>query len=189
MSNFQHCYYSFWMNYLIISKNIKLRLVETSDAAFIIDLRINNGTYLSYISRNIDKQIEWINYYKKRENLNIDFYFVIEDNNLNKLGTIRIYNINYVESQFTFGSFIIMNSEKKSKYTALEAINEIFNYAFDTLNLNICVFDCRKNNDKANKFYQKYQADLIDENEINYFYKLSKKKFLRNFLKFKSVYS
>jgi hypothetical protein len=54
-------------NSAISSKNIILRLVEVADAEFIINLRLKKGQFLSKTDTNIQKQVEWIMQYKKRE--------------------------------------------------------------------------------------------------------------------------
>jgi RimJ/RimL family protein N-acetyltransferase len=172
----------------IKSKNINFRLVEPNNAAFIVNLRRENGKYLSPTNNDVNKQIEWINKYKDREdNLN-EFYYIIEDKSLNKVGTVRLYNINYKKKTFTFGSFIVDKSLTLQKFIPLEAITEIFNYAFNVLKLDKVNFDCRKNNDAANNFYKRFKAKIIDEDNLNYYYEYTKKCFLGNINHYRSVY-
>mgnify|MGYP003706666207 CR=1 FL=1 len=174
-------------NLITSSKNINLHLVEVEDAEFIVNLRLKKGQFLSKTDSDVEKQIEWIKEYKNREKFKEEYYFIIEDKNFNKLGTIRIYNINYEEKLFTFGSFIV-NNHPNNKYIALESITAIFDFAFNILQLEQCYFDCRKNNKKANDFYIRYQAEIIKENESDYFYQYNKETFLKNISNYKLIY-
>ncbi|WP_431199786.1 hypothetical protein ACRQ5D_13170 [Mucilaginibacter sp. P25] len=55
-------------------------MVEESDAEFILSLRTDpvHARYLTHTDNNLQKQIEWIRAYKKREKngRNITFYFL-----------------------------------------------------------------------------------------------------------------
>ena len=162
------------MNKIIIGKNINFRLVEIEDAEFILNLRLEKGEFLSATNPNLAEQENWIKSYKKREELKEEYYFIIENKNGLRAGTIRLYDIDYKTKTFTFGSFIVdRESESIHKLSAFEAINLIFEFAFEKLSLNNCFFDCRKNNRKANDFYIRFGAKIIKEDDLDYFYKFS----------------
>tara|TARA_Y100000385_G_scaffold272962_1_gene314323 strand:+ start:238 stop:783 length:546 start_codon:yes stop_codon:yes gene_type:complete len=173
---------------LIKGKNVNLRLVNEFDAEFIINLRLKKGEFLSQTDPDIKKQKDWIKEYKKRERNKEEFYFIIEDKQNNKLGSVRIYNINYKENRFTFGSFIIDKDLSNDKYIALESITLAFDFSFNKLGLDHCYFDCRKNNKIANNFYNRYGISIIDEDNMDYFYYYNKKYFIKDFQKHKFIY-
>jgi RimJ/RimL family protein N-acetyltransferase len=162
------------MNKITIGKNINLRLVEINDAEFIVNLRLKKGEFLSTTNPNLTEQENWIKSYKKREELKEEYYFIIENKNGMRAGTIRLYDIDYKTKKFTFGSFIVDREiEYTHKLSAFEAMNLIFDFAFKKLSLNNCFFDCRKNNRKANDFYIRFGAKIIKEDDIDYFYNFS----------------
>jgi RimJ/RimL family protein N-acetyltransferase len=162
------------MNKIITGKNINLHLVEIADAEFILNLRLKKGEFLSATNPNLKEQENWIKSYKKREELKEEYYFIIKNKNGLKTGTIRLYDINYKTKTFTFGSFIVDREiEYTHKLSAFEAMNLIFDFAFEKLSLNNCFFDCRKNNHKANNFYIRFGAKIIKKDEIDYFYNFS----------------
>lgn len=168
---------------IIESKNIKLRSVEISDAQFILGLRLNRGQFLSQTNPSLQNQINWIEAYKERESQNLEYYFVIEDFFGNSLGVVRIYQINYQEKTFTFGSFII-DEKSTYKYCALEAMTAVFKFCFFDLKLEKCFFDCRKNNDIANNFYQRYGAKIINSDDVDIYYVYQKNWFDRDYKKY-----
>ena len=162
------------MNKIIIGKNINFRLVEIEDAEFIINLRLKKGEFLSATNPNLIEQENWIKSYKKREESGEEYYFIIENKNGLRAGTIRLYDIDFKTKTFTFGSFIVdRESESIHKLSALEAINLLFEFAFEKLSLNNCFFDCRKNNRKANDFYIRFGAKIIKEDALDYFFSFS----------------
>ena len=163
----------------IIGKNINLRLAEVSDAEFTLNLRLNRGKLLSKTTNNLEQQKEWIAKYKKREKNGSEYYFIIENKNNFSVGVIRIYEINFENKLFAFGSFII-DENLCYKYTALEAITLVFNYAFNVLNLEKCLFDCKKINNRANRFYARYEAIPLGEDDINFYYEYNKDLFNKN---------
>lgn len=165
----------------ISGKNINLRLIETNDAEFVVNLRRRYGTYLSYTEDNVQRQIKWIECYKKRELEDLEYYFIITNKKFQPIGTIRIYNID--KKSFTFGSFIV-DKNQQIRLAALEAITLMFDYAFSKLNLDKCFFDCRKDNMSANNFYNRYGADKVGETDLDFLYKYHKDNFIKNSKKY-----
>ena len=62
----------------IKGKNVNLRLVNESDAEFIINLRIKRGEFLSQTDPDIKKQKDWISQYKIRENNKKEYYLITD---------------------------------------------------------------------------------------------------------------
>ena len=175
------------MNKIIIGKNINFRLVEIEDAEFILNLRLKKGEFLSATNPNLIEQENWIKSYKKREELKEEYYFIIENKNGLRAGTIRLYDIDYKTKTFTFGSFIVdRQSESIHKLSAFEAINLIFEFAYEKLSLNNCFFDCRKNNRKANDFYIRFGAKIIKEDDLDYFFNFTFDDYQISKLKYKT---
>lgn len=118
----------------ISGKFITLRLVNLKDAEFILNLRAKKGEFLSKSNIDLSEQNEWLKKYKKREEGDLEYYFIIENKEQIAVGTIRIYDIDHENKKFTFGSFIV-DANFAHKYSALEAITLIFDLAFDKMNL------------------------------------------------------
>lgn len=96
-------------NFHIEKFGLYCRLVTEKDASFILKLRTdkNLSKYIHSTPNDINKQIEWIREYKKRERLGLEYYFVFEKNNL-AIGLNRIYNIS--GNTFTTGSWLFVSS-------------------------------------------------------------------------------
>lgn len=89
---------------ILQSKTVKLRLVNESDASFILSLRLNENynKFLSSVNNDIEKQKVWIRNYKQKENNNEEFYFIIETLDGIPCGTVRIYDIH--NNSFSWGA-------------------------------------------------------------------------------------
>lgn len=157
----------------IIGKHLKLRLVETEDAQFILDLRNNDNLnkYLSRTDSNLENQKKWIENYKIREIEKKEFYFIIEDNLTNPYGTIRIYNINEEKKEFEWGSWIL--KENRPRNFSYFSIIESFNFAFEQLSLEKALIEVYKENLKANYLYKKIGAELVKNDFEKNFYEYS----------------
>ena len=167
----------------IVGKDISLKPVREEDAAFILDLRTDKelGKYLSATEYDLEKQIGWIRSYIQKEKQKDEFYFIIQENSsLNRIGTIRLYNIDKELRSFTFGSFIINKALTNIKSAAPKAMNLVLNFAFEELGLEDCFFDCRIGNHKANQFYERFGAKVIKKDEIDIYYHYSKNEFKSN---------
>ena len=172
----------------ILGKHINLRLVNLEDAEFILNLRTKKGEFLSKTDIDVGKQIEWLKEYKKRESKNLEYYFIVESKESVRLGTIRVYEMDFEGKKFTFGSFII-DGEISPKYSALEAIVMTFNFAFNQLGFQICFFDCRKNNDHANAFYLRFGAKIINEDGLDFYYEYDDELFKKNHNQYIKIFS
>ena len=81
------------IDYKVDRYGLQARLVEEKDAQFIVDLRTNHHTrFMSTVSGDLRKQIEWIRSYKKRESEGTDYYFIFSKDGKN-IGLNRIYDI------------------------------------------------------------------------------------------------
>ncbi|MFT5795953.1 MAG: RimJ/RimL family protein N-acetyltransferase [Ulvibacter sp.] len=154
----------------IQGKNIHLRLVEISDAEFIIELRLKKGKFLSDTDDNIEKQKEWISQYKEREKNKKEYYFIIGGEGGKRLGTVRVYGI--VDNSFCWGSWLVSNEAPKS--SAIESAMLLYSFTFNKLKFKKSYFDVRKGNVSVARFHKRFGATVIKEDEENYFFVLTR---------------
>ena len=167
----------------ISGKNINLKTVSPNDAKFIYELRSNGlkTKYLSKINGTINNQRDWILEYKKREHLKQEFYFVIESKSSEQLGLVRLYD--FKDDSFCWGSWLI--KEDAPKFTAIESALQVYEFAFYQLNFQNSHFDVRKNNTKVIAFHQRFGAEIINDNELDYFFTFKKNDYEKTKLKYK----
>lgn len=160
---------------IIQGKNINLKTVEVLDASFIYNMRKDEKKtiYLSKVEGTIDTQKEWIKNYKEREEKKQEFYFVIESKNNEKLGLVRLYD--FKDSSFCWGSWLIKENAPKS--TAIESALQVYEFAFYNLKFKKSHFDVRKDNKKVIAFHKRFGAEIIDKNEIDYFFNFKKENY------------
>ena len=65
---------------MLKSKTISMRLIEESDAEFVLSLRLDPryNNFLSKVEANLDGQKKWIRNYKNDERDKKQFYLIIE---------------------------------------------------------------------------------------------------------------
>jgi RimJ/RimL family protein N-acetyltransferase len=154
-----------------------LRLVEFDDVAFILKLRTDSkkSQHLNPTDNNVQKQVDWLISYKKREDKGTEFYFIIIGTDGSSIGTYRVSDITKVNA--TAGSWIIVDgSDYKAVY---ESVILMYNFLFDHLMINEIVFNVRKANKKVQKFHELYGSELTHENEIELFYVFKKENLLK----------
>ncbi|WP_051302886.1 GNAT family N-acetyltransferase [Psychromonas aquimarina] len=162
-----------------IGKTIKFRLVEISDAEFINSLRVDGkyNKYLSKVTGSVKDQKEWIKKYKEKEKSGIEYYFIIEKiADKTPIGTVRLYDFASVKGSFSWGSWIL--NENKTRLSAVESAMLVYELAFRTLQFSKCHFEVRKENKGVITFHKKMGAQIIEENEIEYFFNLNKKNYI-----------
>lgn len=154
----------------LIGRSINIRLVEEKDAEFITSLRSDPryNTHLSKVDSDVEKQRKWIRKYKDEEKLGNQYYFIIEDKNGVKCGTVRLYD--FCGDSFCWGSWIL--NENKTRFSALESAFLVYEYAFNILGFKKSHFDVRKENTKVIAFHQKMGAILKSEDNLNNYYEI-----------------
>ncbi|WP_336194571.1 GNAT family N-acetyltransferase [Providencia stuartii] len=155
---------------ILQSKTVKLRLVNESDASFILSLRLNENynKFLSSVNNDIEKQKVWIRNYKQKENNNEEFYFIIETLDGIPCGTVRIYDIH--NNSFSWGSWIL--NESKTRTAAIESALLVYIFGFDIKGYSRCHFEVMKGNEKVISFHEKFNAKRTHEDNIHYFYEV-----------------
>lgn len=154
---------------------VNLREVTIDDVEFILNLRCNQkkSKFLHKTEYNIEKQVNYIKNYLKKDD---EWYFIIENKEHKPLGTIRIYDVK--GKQYTGGSWLMVDEASPSE--VLEGSLLLKNYAFNVLGFEKDCFDVRKENKKVVRFHKICGAKIVNENDIDYFFELTKETFENN---------
>lgn len=156
---------------ILESNTVRLRLVEESDAEFILKLRLDKkyNQFLSSVSPNLQSQKNWIRNYKNDEKIKKQFYFIIERIDGVPCGTVRIYDLK--ENSFCWGSWIL--NEDKTHYAALESAFLVYKFGFKMLGYKRSHFDVMKGNEKVISFHKKMGAKEIDTDQQNRYFEIT----------------
>lgn len=167
--------------------NVKLRLVEETDSSFIISLRTDSlkSRFISPTDLDIEKQKAWIREYKEREKKGNEFYFVAIDQDNIEFATYRIYNKS--ENSIEIGSFVSKPLYNKP-INVIKVDIILKEFVFSSLGYNQLNFEVRKENKSVINYHKKFNPDLIDEDELNYYFTLSKDSFLSTKNKFEKLF-
>lgn len=152
---------------------VLLRTVEASDAEFILKLRTNIdlNRFLSSVDDSIANQVNWINNYKNREESGEEYYFIIEDNDGNKYGTLRAYDIN--EKECMWGSYVLL-PERPNNFSYMSA-SLLFDFLFESLKMEKITMEVFKKNACSIHVCMKMGFKKYDENENKFYMFLEKK--------------
>ena len=169
------------------TKHIYIRLITQSDVDLLLDLRLNQNLnkYLNQVDDDKEQQLNWLKIYKQREVNGTDFYFVIVDKKLGEIGLVRVYDIDYANKSFTWGSWII-KEENRPKYAAIESALLVYEFAFNELNLSLAKFVVDNNNLGVIKFHNRFGAKYLFTDEVNNNFELSKTLYIQ--LKYNQYY-
>lgn len=153
---------------LIVGNKLVMRNAAIVDAAFILSLRTNQqkSRHLSRVSDDLAKQEEWLRAYGENRT---EAYFIIEDLNGNRLGTVRLYDAQ-VDS-FCWGSWILVDGAPTT--AAIESALIVYTYALDVLSFDHSHFQVQKANERVWKFHERFGAERMAGNDAEYEYKIS----------------
>ncbi len=153
------------------SKTIRLRLVEETDAEFILKLRLDEkyNQFLSSVNPDLQSQKDWIKKYKDEEKAKNQFYFIIERLDRTPCGTVRVYDLK--EDSFCWGSWIL--NEDKTRYAALESAFLVYKFGFEVLGFKKSHFDVMKGNERVVSFHKNMGAKETGEDEQNYYFEIT----------------
>jgi RimJ/RimL family protein N-acetyltransferase len=156
---------------------ITIRLVEESDAEFIVSLRTNEklGRFLSQTGSSVEEQRKWIKAYKTREVAGEEYYFIAVGEEGNRYGTTRLYNLE--ADSFTTGSWLFAEKAPSGMAIKTDLIGR--ELAFEELGYDICRFDVRKDNKKVIRFHKSFNPRVIKENDLDIYYELDKASFYK----------
>ncbi|MBF7730511.1 GNAT family N-acetyltransferase [Pseudomonas sp. N040] len=154
------------------SKTVSLRLIESTDAEFVLKLRLDEryNKFISSVSSDVADQREWIKRYKTDEAAGAQFYFIIERNDGTPCGTIRVYDLR--QDSFCWGSWIL--NDDKTRYAALESAFLIYKFGFENLGYIKSHFEVMKGNEKVISFHKKMGAVQVGEDSDNLHFEISK---------------
>ncbi|MEB1072521.1 GNAT family N-acetyltransferase [Citrobacter freundii] len=163
----------------IVGRTVILRDADVSDAQFIVQLRNDEkkGRFISATSSDVSAQVNWLNGYKNSTN---QAYFIINDMNGKRLGTVRIYD--QQEYSFCWGSWIL--SSDAPGHFAVESALMVYKYALK-LGFTNAHFSVTKGNSSVMKFHERFGAKLRDESDEECFYTISNGDILNSLNKYK----
>jgi RimJ/RimL family protein N-acetyltransferase len=155
-------------------KSIFFREINCDDAEFVLGLRTDpdKGKFLSLTVNDVAKQKEFITNYAQSKT---DFYFIICDWNWNRVGTVRLYDIQ--GDSFSWGSWI--KAENAPKNFAIESALLVYDFAFFSLHYPNVHFDVRKGNDRVIDFHKKFDATIVGEDELNFYFHYNLEAYLK----------
>lgn len=152
------------LNPILTGYGAKLRLANVDDAEFILTLR--NMPHVKGKMGDLDISVEqeknWLN---KNIIDPSDYFFVIETQTKNKVGTIGVYNINKQKSVAEAGRLAVL----PNSLLALPACFMLYDFCFQTLHLSKLYAWVVKSNVKVISFdkmlgYKEIQDDNLKTN-------------------------
>lgn len=160
-------------DFLISRYGLDVRLVNVSDASFIYSLRSDKDLtkFISQVNGTLDDQINWIKEYKKREEQGKEYYFIFSFKG-EPQGLARIYNIE--EEHFTQGSWLF----KRDAIDGSSILGNIISceLGFELTGIKYMLTDARKGNN-THKYVRAYHPEILEETELDIFYKISKENY------------
>jgi len=157
-------------NFELDRYGLHVRLVREEDAEFIVKLRTDpqHARFIGHTDNDVNKQIEWLREYKKREELGADYYFIFYKES-RPIVLCRLYNIDWVHLSYTSGSWVSvpgMDYEDVMKCSVV-----MMDIAQDILGLLVDIYDVRKGNTQVLNFHRKIIcAKQYGETELDYLF-------------------
>jgi hypothetical protein len=152
---------------------LKIRLIQDNDAEFICNIRNDfKARFLNGSVNGIEKQVEWIHEYKKREREENEFYFIFW-NGEDRIGTIRFIKID----DFTFesASWLFVKNIPFSIIIRAELFCKDF--AFEYFNFDKCYFYINKKNIQVIRYHNLFQPLKLKEDNHHVYFTLSKEQY------------
>lgn len=152
---------------LVVGKSLSFRDTKVDDAAFILSLRTDEkkSHYLSAVSADLSAQQAWLESYANSQG---QAYFIIEHQK-EPIGTVRLYDAQ--QDSFCWGSWILIDG--RPPHAAIESALMVYSYAVDHLKFQNAHFTVHKGNHRVWGFHERFGAQRIKEDEIEYFYSVS----------------
>ena len=152
----------------ILGKTLIMRNATVTDAAFILSLRMdaNKSRYLSKVTGELIDQKKWLQNYSECED---EAYFIIENLQGIPIGTLRLYDAQ--GDSFCCGSWIL--TEAAPLAAAMESALIGYHYALNSLGFLNAHFRVHKSNQSVCKFHERFGANRVSEDLLQYTYKLS----------------
>jgi RimJ/RimL family protein N-acetyltransferase len=168
---------------IVTGKSIKLRSADLSDAAFILNLRLDEqrNRFLSRIENNLTRQTEWLNQYLEREKSEKEYYFIITDLSSEALGTVRLYD--FQGDSFSWGSWLIKAGSPAQ--AAIESALLVYELAFYHLGFHQTHFEVMQGNAKVRAFHERFGAEIVRSDTTRDYFILSREGYERMREKYK----
>ena len=146
------------------------RLVRPGDAAFILQLRTGaeRAKYLSAVCSDLAAQRDWISSYQQREAQGEEFYFIIHHQDKD-VGAVRMYD--FRPDSFSWGSWITLPGTPG--VAALNSATMIYQIAQEAFQFTHSHFEVRRDNERVNRFHRRLNAQVIREDDLNYYYSVA----------------
>ena len=157
---------------------LRVRFVDITDSHDIADLRSNKELtpYMVTIEKDTTAQEAWIKEYKKRESLDLDYYFAYEDD-AGLVGFNRLSKINWDDKSCFAASWIKKPGIKGYGSQMFLARCEI---AFNMMGMQNLYSEIFKDNHNVLKHWDGYGAIKDLRNDGFFVLNLSKEDFLKN---------
>lgn len=154
---------------------IILRLVEIEDSEFILNLRTDSklSQFISPTSPILAEQIKWIENYKIRERENLELYFIAQDNEGNRYGTIRLYNRD--KNNFEIGSWLFAHNSPIGMAVKAHIIG--YETGYELFNAEYCKFEVRKKNSAVLRYVEFFKPQIVGTDELNVYFQLARDSF------------
>ena len=168
-------------NFTLKRYGLNVRLVDEQDADFILKLRCDKTLrrYIHETNPSVQRQLEWIRSYKKRECKGEEYYFVFQIEGI-PVGVYRLYNIS--GDSFTCGSWVF--SRKSPIGAGILGCIISRELAYEELSLNRCFTDVNKDNISSLQFQMSFNPIILrEEGGMVYFEHIKE-----NFYKVKPIY-
>jgi hypothetical protein len=159
----------------ISDHHISLRLVDVTDAPFILALRLSpRGRFLSPVDDDLRKQEDWIRQYKLREARGEESYFIIHHAIAGDIGTTRMCRI--TATSFEWGSWIL--KEGAPRESAMVSACLIHDLGLVRMKCDYAYFVVRKGNLKTIAFTRRFGAAITGEDDANLLMALTRDEYL-----------
>ncbi len=158
---------------------LQMRSATPEDNEFIYNLRLSRGEFLNNENFSKEGNINWLRSYEEQNTPYLQYYFIISNEKSN-VGVVRIYNIDYKNKTFTWGSWILEEASPASY--AIISSTMVYDFAFNALNMEEALLDVRNENIKVISFHQKTGATFINKDKDNHYFTFNKEdyKFFKN---------
>ena len=154
-----------------IKYGLHVRLVDESDAEFILGLRRDErlSRYLTKTGGDVEDQVKWIRGYKEREKRKEEYYFLYEDGQGNRLGVNRLHNLD--ADSFESGSWVFRQGLEMS----LPVLGDLAcrDYGFEELHFGYCRFEVMRENERVLRYHKSFRPDLVGEDERAFYFRIA----------------
>ena len=157
---------------------LKVRLVNESDAYFILSLRSDPSKtkFMITLDDEIESQKKWIQEYKKRESEGLDYYLIYSNIEDEPIGLNRISHVDYKERTAMASSWIAVDGLVNEAFKMSIIQSEI---AFDLLRIDTFICEVHKKNSRVIRTFKLFDYKFKDFGTDYYRFYIEKDDFLK----------